>query len=136
MSLDYWGITGYGIRINDIGEFNKEKVNALVRDLNPNVIMDNEDVLEDDTFCGNLYANFAEFLCDLDKTNTLCYDDNGNGECYLLYSPPYPWMRKNNEPTSYEDIENRILDCLVQVSDQTRENLAREINYISDAGWA
>ena len=112
MSMDYWGIVGYGVSVENIRKYiNEEKVNTLVRELNANELFE-DDVFDDDTFCGNPYNNFAEFLCELDETDTLTYDDDGNGGSYFLYCPKYPWYIKENDPKSYKDIDESILKSL------------------------
>ena len=135
MSWCHWGIVGYGVDLDDIEKYiNTEKVNKLVRELNPNEIFD-EDVFEDDTFCGNPYQNFGEFLSELDETNSLIWDDGGDsGKHFFLYEPKYPWMIKNSDPVSYEDIEDRIIDVLTKVYDAETNVLRSKIDSISDYG--
>ena len=135
MSWTHWGIVGYGVDLDDIEKYiNKEKVNLLVREINPLENFD-EDVFEDDTFCGNPYQNFGEFLSELDETKTIIWDDGGDsGKHFFLYEPKYPWMIKNNDPASYEDIENRIINVLIKVSDIDKETLRSKIDFISDYG--
>lgn len=135
MSWSHWGIVGYGIDIDDIFEYiNTEKVNKLVRELNPKEEFE-EDVFDDDTFYGNPYQNFGEFLSELDKTNTIIWDDGGDsGKHYFLYCPKYPWQIKNNDPLSCEDIADRIVDVLTKICDTEVNILRSKIDYISDYG--
>ena len=137
MSYSYWGIVGYGVCIDDITKYiDNEKVNLKVRELSPNETFE-EDVFEDDTFCGCPYNNFAEFLSELDDTNVLTWEDGGNsGKCFLMYSPKYPWQMNGNEPQSYEEIETRIVNALRKVCKQniSAQELKAEINHISDYG--
>lgn len=135
MSVSYWGIVGYGIDLDNIAEYlNKEKVNLLVRKNNPKEIFE-EDVFEDDTFYGNPYSGFGEFLSELDETNTIGWNNSGNtGKDYFLYEPKYPWTVKNNDPTGYEDVENRIIKALLKVYDITEEEIKSKIGYIDDYG--
>ena len=134
MSMSYWGIVGYGVCVQDIEKYlNHPKVNRLVAEMNANTQFD-EDVFEDYTFYGEPYSNFAEFLCELDETNSLIYDDNGNGECYFMYAPKYPWSVKENDPKSYKDVDDRILKVLKQVCDATEEELRDKIDFINTYG--
>lgn len=135
MSVSYWGIVGYGVLIDDIMPFiDNELVNVEVRERNKDIEF-KEDVFDDDTFYGDPYTNFGEFLCELDKTNTLTWDDAGNCErTYLLYEPQYPWHLKDNEPESYEDIEERIYNVIKQVGKVTQEEIHKLCYNISDAG--
>ena len=49
MSMDYWGIVGYGVSVESIRKYiNEEKVNHFVRELNANELFE-DDVFEDDT---------------------------------------------------------------------------------------
>lgn len=135
MSYCYWGITGYGLDVDDIYNYiNHEKVNSLVRELMPNETFE-EDVFEDDTFYGSPYQNFAEFLCELDDTHTIIWEDGGNSnKAYFLYVPKYPWMVKNNDPTSYKDVEDRIVNAVMKVCDADEEYVRSKIDSISDYG--
>ena len=135
MSWSHWGIVGYGVDLDDITEYiDTEKVNKLVRELSPNETFE-EDVFEDDTFCGNPYENFGEFLSELDETNTIIWDDGGDSnKHFFLYEPKYPWMIKNNDPVSYGDIEDRIIKVLLKVCNEDKEVLRSKIDHISDYG--
>lgn len=136
MSMDYWGIVGYGVCVQDIEQYiDKEKVNILVRDINVNCCDFTEDVFEDDTFCGNPYQNFGEFLSELDETNTIIWDDGGESQkAFFLYVPKYPWMYRNNDPKSIKDVEDRIIKVLKMVCNATEEELKKKIDFINDYG--
>lgn len=132
MSYSYWGIDGYGIRVSDIHKYiDCEKVKSIVRELTKEEV---EDVFEDDTFCGNPYTNFGEFLCELDDDDIFTFDDDGNGESYFLYTPPYPWSAKENEPETQDECKNKIMAILRKVCTDNEEEIERYIDYISDWG--
>ena len=122
MSRDYWAIEGYGINTEDIMQYvNKDKVIGHLKRLIPNAIFE-EDIFDDDVFCGDPYSNFAEFLCELDETETMSWNDDANGESYFLYEPRYPWHIKENDPKSYEEAEEIILNVLNKVCDIDMDN--------------
>lgn len=134
MSVSYWGINGYGICINDIEKYlNYEKVNKLVRSLNPDVEFE-DDIFEDSTFYGYPYISFADFLCELDDKKIMSYDDNGDGSSYFLYVPTYPWRRKRNEPKTEQKLEEYIIKILLKVYDATYDQLSEHIDYIDTYG--
>lgn len=134
MSMDYWGIIGYGIEIQDIyRHINKEKVNKLVRELNPNLKFE-DDVFDDDTFIGNPYNSFAEFLCELDKNSLFTYDTDGHDRDYFMYAPVYPWAAKKNEPSTEKECKNKMINILQQVVDLSDEEISKYIHYINDYG--
>lgn len=136
MSRSYWGVVGYGINLRDIDKYLDEKsVNRLIREMNPNVEFSDTSVFEDDTFYGEPYNSFAEFLVKLDDTNTLTWETCGDNENeYLLYSPTYPWLLKENEPKSYKDINDRLLNVLKKVYTLPEEEMLKYIDTISDYG--
>ena len=134
MSRSYWGIIGYGVNLDDVPNLNSEKVNRLVRKINPLEKFEG-DVLEDDTFCGGRYNSLAEFVCELDTTNSLTWDDGGDcGGQYVLYAPKYPWQVKDNDPRSIVDVEARLLTVLQKIYDVPINELKEKIGYISDYG--
>ena len=139
MSVSYWGIVGYGIEVNDIKKYiNKEKVNKLVRQLNPNAeISNSDDVLIDDTFNGDLYSSIAEFLSELDDSHSLIWDTGGNlGGDYLYYAPDYPWHKHENDPKSFDEVRERIQKVIQKVYDIKSEDLEPYITNICMAGYA
>ena len=136
MSMCYWGIVGHGVCIDDIHKYiNKEKVNKLVRELNPDIdLKENEDVFEENVFYGDPYMNFAEFLCELDEDKIFTYDDDGNGRYFFMYAPSYPWRRKNNEPKTIDECEDKLIAVLHKVCNTTYETLFSKIKDISEWG--
>lgn len=133
--VEHWGIKGFGVDIDDIWRYiDKEKVNALVRELIPDQKFE-EDVFDDDTFCGYPYYNFAEFLCDLDDKHIMDFDDDGNGKCYFLFMPSYPWSRSKFEPMTAQECEEYILDTLHKVCNvNSDDELSQYIKYINTTG--
>ena len=139
MSVSYWGIVGYGIEVNDIKKYiNEEKVNKLVRQLNPNAeISNSDDVLIDDTFNGDLYSSIAEFLSELDDSHSLIWDTGGNlGGDYLYYAPDYPWYKHENDPKSFDEVRERIQKVIQKVYDIKSKDLEPYITNICMAGYA
>ena len=137
MSMDYWGIVGYGVDIDDISKYiNHEKVNKLVRELLPDEDFEDSDVMDDDTFYGNPYFNFAEFLCKLDDDKIFDYDDDGQGRAFLLYHPTYAWTRRSNEPSSCDECEQKLIKLLKKVCDCSTDDLLRHVGYINTYGGA
>ena len=135
MSMSYWGIVGYGVCIDDIYKYiDQKKVNQLVRDMLPYDI--EEDVFEDDTFYGNPYANFGDFLCSLDEDHIFDYDDNGNGSAYFLYMPTYSWRLKGNEPKTQKECKDKMMKILRQVCPGHDDEVMNCIDYISTWGGA
>lgn len=136
MSVEYWGIIGYGICLSDIDEYiNKEKINNIVRNINPDIEFD-DDVFDDDTFCGGLYMNLANFFCELDDSNILCYEDSGDGVCYLLFEPSFPWETsyRKNELKTKDEIRNKIIDLLTPYYNIPINILKEKIIYINTIG--
>ncbi len=137
MSMDYWGIVGYGLCLNDIEEYiNREKFNQVVRDINPNLQFDEDDVFDDDTFCGGIYVNLAHFFTELDTNNNFCYEDNGDGECYLLFEPSYPWETnyRKREPKTKEEVKERLINLLTPFYNMPINILKEKIDYINTMG--
>ena len=136
MSRCYWGIVGYGVSINSIYKYiDDKKVLKIILGLHPDIEIE-EDISDDDWFY-DIYNNFAEFLCDLDETNSLSWQDTGDGgEAYFLYEPKYPWMFRNDDPMSYEEIEERIINILEKIiKDNTdMKEIRNLINHINDYG--
>ena len=140
--MDYWGITGYGINIDDIMDFvDKEKVKNIVcslfKELSPE-----DDIFDDDTFSGNPYNGFAEFLCDIDDTNLIGCETDGQGTSYFLYIPPYPWLvRGVPQPKNSEEVAQIIIKTLSKVCNfdinnaKEYENIRKRIDYIDTYGY-
>lgn len=127
MSTCYWMCEGIGIPTSKLSPFlNKEKCIKFVKEQLP--AEDVEDISEDefeieDYLYGEPFDNLAEIFTYFDDTNTLTYGDNGNGEYYFYYTPSYPWDRKDNEPTSIEEVHKRIIDSVLCLCDMTAEQV-------------
>ena len=134
MSRCYWGITGYGICLNDIAKYlNKEKVVGYLKRISPNQTID-EDPFENDTFYGNPYNSFVEFLLEFDEKNILDYESDGQDAEYLLYTPPYPWTATKNEPKSLNELKDYIYSILRKVYDASADILYDAMYYVDTAG--
>lgn len=137
MSMCYWGIVGYGVCIDDIYKYiDHGKVNKIIRTLfKEDDFYTDDDVFDDDTFYGNPYCNFAEFLCELDEDKIFNFDDDGQGKAFFLYEPNYPWHTlKNEDPKTIEECEDKMIAVLRKVCDAKDEDLRNCINYISESG--
>lgn len=136
MSMTSWGIVGYGVSIDDIYKYiDHEKVNAIIRKLFREEDF-TEDVFEDDTFYGNPYTNFAEFLCELDDDNIFSWDDDGQDKDYFLYEPSFSWARRPNEPSSMVECQDKMVNILKKVCDVKDADIRACIRYISDGGFS
>lgn len=87
-----------------------------------------EDIQEDkfdidDYLYGKPFDNLAEMFTVCGNTNSLTYDDNGDGEYYFYYMPTYPWKRTDNEPTSIEEVHKRIIDAVLCLCNMTAEQV-------------
>jgi len=134
MSMSYWPIVGYGVNLDELYEYlNKDKVNALIRDMIPNEEFE-EDVLEDDTFYGGVYTSFAEFLCELDDSKVFSYENDGATTEYFLYQPRYWWKKKSNDPKTAAECDDMIAGVLKKVYDISDEELKTHIDYIDTVG--
>lgn len=136
MSVSYWGITGYGIDLDDIrNSIDEEKVYRLVKQLVPNEIF-GDNVFEDNTFYGCPYESFGEFLSELDDTNTILWEDGGeNDSHYFLYIPKYPWQVSDKDPKNPKEIEDRIVKVLLKICNESEESLRSKIGFVSDFGY-
>lgn len=135
MSMAYWGIVGYGVKLDDIHQYlDQEKVKRLIREINPNEKF-TDDIFDDDTFVGGAYSNFAQFLCDFDDKNIMSFDDNGENVQYLLYKPPYPWIATPEEPKTVKELDDHIVKILQNVYNASADELKEHIDYIDTVGW-
>ena len=104
MSMTYWGINGFGLCMDEIystlkQDVIKEKINESFKPDKTEGIDEVVDILDDDWFNGDPYSNFAEFLTEnYDYKKILTWEDDGNGRAFLLYTPPYPWQLKEEDP--------------------------------------
>ena len=125
MSVSYWMCEGVGIRVGRLfPHLNNDKCIALIKEKYGEEFVEDENEFDiDDYLYGELFQNLGDMLCHCDDTNTLSYGDNGDGEYYFYYTPSYPWDRRDNEPTSLEDVHERIKDAVQRICDLTREEI-------------
>lgn len=127
MSMAYWTIDGVGIRAEDLQPFiDCEKLNAFL--MKKFEIDEGDPILDDSTLDdflnGEPYDNFAELLSHCDDSNILTYADNGDCEySYLYYPPTMPWNRRENEPTSPEEVHEFIAAAVSKICNIPREKL-------------
>jgi len=134
MSMTYWGIVGYGVCLDDLDpHLNNEKVNKLIREMNPDIVFEG-DVLSNDTFYGEAYDSFAEFLCDINEEEIFTWADDGQGTYYFMYTAPMPWEMKLTEPKSLKEMKQRMADVLQKVYDIPFNTLIENITYIDTYG--
>lgn len=135
MSMVHWSIVGYGLSLNNIHKYiNPDKIKSKLATLNVEYD-DEEEVLESDIFCGDPYYYIAEFLCDLDETNTLSFDTNGDGNEYLFYPRIYPWSAHENEAETEAEAADRIAKVICQVYDMVPEDVYEKLDYLDEEGW-
>ena len=140
MSMSYWGITGFGLCMDDIypalkQDAVKEKIKEMFKAIDTEGIDDVENILDDDWFYGDPFSNFAEFLIDAyDSKKILTWDDDGNNRSFLLYEPPYPWRLKEEDPKSSDELIEYMVDILQNVVDLPRDEIAKKLDYISTWG--
>lgn len=120
MSTQYWICEGIGIRANRLFlHLNAEKCIALLKE---QLGEDFEETSVEqfdiqDYFYGEPFENLADLLCHCDDTHTLTFGDNNDGECFFYYPPSYPWSRNKNEPTSIEEVHERIKKAVLRICD-------------------
>lgn len=137
MSMSYWMIEGVGIDVEKIRpHLNKRKVLNLILEQCP----DDEDALEwkkrrdltkfdiDDYLYGNPFDNLGDLLTHCDKTDSITYGDNGDGEVYFYYPPSMPWDRTENDPSSLKEVHRRIVDAVMVVTDLSADEIEKMID--------
>lgn len=124
MKQHFWPCVGIGVRMSTLYPFiNNKKCYDILKKRFPEQVIDDfdEEFFDIDEFCCELSLyGLAEFLCMLDDTNTLSWNENGSIESFCYYVPTYPWNRKSNEPVSKTEVHERIVDVLILVTDLTR----------------
>lgn len=137
MSMCYWMIEGIGIDAEKLRPyFNKRKLIDLILKQYP----DDENALEwkgrrnlkgfdiDDYLDGGLFDNLADLLTHCDDTDTLTCGDDGNGGVYFYYPPSMPWHRRENEPQTQEEVHQRIIDAVMEVTDLNEVEIEKLID--------
>ena len=128
MSVCHWICEGIGINTDDvIGKINAKKCIKFLKEQLPDEEIDEKDFDIDDFLYGQPFDNFGDVLCHCDDTNTLTYGDNGEGEYYFFYTTSYPWERRENEPTSIEEVHERIIAAVQKLCDLTSDQIEKLI---------
>lgn len=128
MSVCHWICEGIGINTDDvIGKINVKKCIKFLKEQLPDEEIDEKDFDIDDFLYGQPFDNFGDVLCHCDDTNTLTYGDNGEGEYYFFYTTSYPWERRENEPTSIEEVHERIIAAVQKLCDLTSDQIEKLI---------
>ena len=136
MSASYWICEGVGIRANQLCPFlNTQKCVQLLKKQMPGEEISEDRFDIDDYLYGEPFENLADVFTFCDDTDSITYADNGDGECYFLYPPSYPWERTENEPSSIAEVHERIIKAVLRLCDMTREQVEDLIdNDIYDYG--
>lgn len=146
MSACYWMIEGIGLEVGQLYDrIDKRKlINFLVEQL-----PDDENLQEwkrkrnlqdfdfDEYLYGDPFHNIADFFTHFDDTNTLNYGDNGDGEYFLYYPPLMPWEVSDDDPKSVEEVHQRIVKAIIQITDlksQEIEDLIDDDLYVVGIG--
>jgi len=125
MSIEYWPIVGYGLKLDNIKIFNTDK---LLEEL----VLDEDDLSLED---------IADFLTSKSKfliwcsTAQMYWDD----VIYLYFPCELPWMMKEEvKKLNKEDIKNEIIKVIKPYlkSEIDIEEIREQIDYISDCGCA
>lgn len=128
MSVFYWTYEGIGMNTDDIiGKINVKKCIKFLKEQLPDEEIEEKDFDIDNFLYGQPFDNIGDVLCHCDDTNTLTYGDNGEGECYFFYTTSYPWERRENEPTSIEEVHERIIAAVQKLCDLTSDQIEKLI---------
>lgn len=128
MSVCHWICEGIGIYTDDIfGELDTKKCIKFLKEQLPDEEIDEEEFDIDDYLWGEPFDNLGDVLCHCDDSNTLTYGDNGDGEHYFFYTTSYPWERRENEPTSIEEVHNRIIAAVQKLCNLTSDQIEKLI---------
>jgi len=151
MSVSYWGLDGYGIRIDSMEMFDALKLSSLV--------LDKEELVEFEARIKNLnHLSNSAMLEILDSmlpeslseytfrkiTNSsryICFATTGNnndGE-YLYYPSKLPWAMSDEEKSFTRlDVEDEIISLirpyLLNNSIEAENKIRQEFDYINTGG--
>ena len=129
MSLCYWWNEGIGIRTESIYPFlDKLKCIAEVKAQLPGEEIDEESFDIDDFLYGYVFENLGDFLCHGDDSGLMTWGDNGDGEYFFFYTPSYPWERRENEPTSIQEVHEHIINAVLRLCNMSREEIEAMID--------
>lgn len=127
MSTCYWMNEGIGVRDDKLyPHLDKQKCFRVISKELPELdIKMNNFNLDDYMF--DPFMNIGDFMCHVDDTGLMSYGDNGDGTSYFLYSPSYPWQRKENEPQSIEEVHKIIVKAIMKVTNLTAKEAEKLI---------
>lgn len=129
MSLCYWWNEGIGIRTGNIYPFlDKQKCITEVKAQLPDEEIDEESFDIDDFLYGDVFENLGDFLCHVDDSGLMTWGDNGDGEHFFFYTPSYPWERRENEPTSIQEVHEHIINAVIRLCNMSREEIEAMID--------
>ena len=136
MSTSYWGIIGIGIRSSSIEKhLDKHKCYLEVCKQLPEEEIEEEDFNLNDFLYGNTFQNLGEFLhCICEKSDVMSWNDNGQDDSYFLYPASYPWYRTPEDPKSFSEVEEIIVDTLTKVTNLSEDDIRSLIEEINEAG--
>lgn len=130
MSMAYWMNEGIGIDIDNLyPHINHEKVVECLKRLypdDPDVEADYNEDHDISIFCDQ--GDYAEFLCNLDDDNVFCYGNDGDGRYFFLYPPCFPWEVKDADPKTMEEVHQRIIAIVRQITDLPDEAIDKLID--------
>lgn len=136
MSLCYWWNEGIGIRVDNIYPFlDKQKCIAEIKAQLPDEEIEEETFDIDDFLYGEVFENLGDFLCHVDDSNLMTWGDTGDGEYFFFYTPSYPWERRENEPSSIQEVHEHIIKAVQRICDMSAEEIEAIIdNDIAEVG--
>lgn len=138
MSMTYWVISGVGINTDAIWNRldDKKVVQFLAQKLSDEVTATEAEaalaaiargescpINIRDYLYGEPMDNLGEALQLCDDTETLIYGDDGAGTAFFYYPPSMPWQRGKFDPTSIDEVHQRIIDAVQKLTDMTREEV-------------
>lgn len=137
--VNTWMIYGIGIETQPVEDnLNAEKLKAELRKIPEfadalGVIGDVQHYNSDEEWVSAVFAELqidsaAELLSRLDRTQTLTYSSDGNGNNYLFYPPSFPWQRVENEPETAEQVIENITKLICSVTNLAAEKIAPMID--------
>lgn len=129
MSMTYWMNEGIGVDSDTIWKhLDMHKCYRLIANWYPEDLPDESEFDLDDYFGGNPFENLGDFLCHIDDSGAMSWGDNGNGVYYFLYTPSYPWNRRENEPKSIQEVHEIIVAAILKVTNLSRDDADRLID--------
>lgn len=139
MSTSYWVIEGVGIPLSKVlphivldkfiagvekcSHKTKKEIEVLREAIVTNYHASVEEFVtesEDDYLARVITAGALIFG---DEFHSLCYTIDNEDDGYLYYPPSMPWERKENEPTSIEEVHDRIVKAVQSVTDMNEADI-------------